>query len=133
MSLSMHEKAKTLEPKNPNKSTGVFGGKSSGILNWNDIAYPHWYKMYKRLIGNYLQAELVNMASNVKQFHALTENEQDAYLQIIGLLSTLDASQTRTALLLSHYATDPSVQSIMAFIAQQEAVHNESYSYVLSS
>ena len=31
------------------------------------------------------------------------------------------------------YATDPSVQSIMAVIAQQEAVHNESYSYVLSS
>src|SRR5699024_6867212 len=31
------------------------------------------------------------------------------------------------------YATDPSVQSIMAVIAQQEAGHNESYSYVLSS
>src|SRR5699024_11119674 len=59
--------------------------------------------------------------------------EQDAYLKIIGLLSTLDAPQTRTALLLSLYATDPSVQSIMAVIAQQEAVHNESYSYVLSS
>src|SRR5699024_9434712 len=49
------------------------------------------------------------------------------------LLSTLDAPQTRTALLISLYATDPSVQSIMAVIAQQEAVHNESYSYVLSS
>jgi len=133
MSLSMLEKAKTLEPKNPNKSTGVFGGKSSGILNWNDIAYPHWYKMYKRLIGNYWQADEVNMASDVKQFPELTENEQDAYLKIIGLLSTLDAPQTRTALLLSLYATDPSVQSIMAVIAQQEAVHNESYSYVLSS
>ena len=129
----MLEKAKTLEPKNPNKSTGVFGGKSSGILNWNDIAYPHWYKMYKRLIGNYWQADEVNMASDVKQFPELTENEQDAYLKIIGLLSTLDAPQTRTALLLSLYATDPSVQSIMAVIAQQEAVHNESYSYVLSS
>lgn len=133
MSLSMLEKAKTLEPKNPNKSTGVFGGKSSGILNWNDIAYPHWYKMYKRLLGNYWQADEVNMASDVKQFPELTENEQDAYLKTIGLLSTLDAPQTRTALLLSLYATDPSVQSIMAVIAQQEAVHNESYSYVLSS
>src|SRR5699024_3326398 len=124
---------KTLEPKNPNKSTGAIGGKSSGILNWNDIAYPHWYKMYKRIIGNYWQADEENMASDVKQFQELTENEQDAYLKIIGLLSTLDAPQTRTALLLSLYATDPSVQSIMAVIAQQEAVHNESYSYVLSS
>src|SRR5699024_5203088 len=126
-------KAKTLEPKNPNKSTGLFGGESSGILNWNNIAYPHWYKMYKKLNGNYWQADEVNMSSDIKQLRTLTDKEQDAYLKIIGLLSTLDAPQTRTALLLSLYATDPSVQSIMAVIAQQEAVHNESYSYVLSS
>ena len=127
------ERAKTLEPKFPNKSTRLFGGESSGILNWNDIAYPHWYKMYKRLVGNYWQADEISMASDVKQFPTLTEAEKDAYLKIIGLLSTLDAPQTRTALLFSLYATDPSVQSIMAVIAQQEAVHNESYSYVLSS
>ncbi|RFA34273.1 ribonucleotide-diphosphate reductase subunit beta [Virgibacillus dokdonensis] len=133
MAKIMLEKAKTLEPLNPNKSTGVFGGQSSGILNWNDIAYPHWYKMYKRLVGNYWQADEVNMQSDIKQFPSLTAEEQDAYLKIIGLLSTLDAPQTRTALLISLYATDPSVQSIMAVIAQQEAVHNESYSYVLSS
>src|SRR5699024_7112275 len=117
MPLSMLEEAHTLAPENPNKSTGLFRGKASGILNWNDIAYAHWYKMYKRLIGNYWQADEVNMASDVKQFPELTENEQDAYLKIIGLLSTLDAPQTRTALLLSLYATDPSVQSIMAVIA----------------
>src|SRR5690625_1442645 len=133
MSEALLERAKTLDPANPNKSTGLFGGKSSGILNWNDIAYPHWYKMYKRLIGNYWQADEVNMSADVRQFPTLTEAEQDAYLKIIGLLSTLDAPQTRTALLLSLYATDASVQSIMAVIAQQEAVHNESYSYVLSS
>lgn len=126
-------KAKTLEPRFPNKSTRLFGGESSGILNWNDIAYPHWYQLYKRLIGNYWQADEVSMASDVKQFNDLTEAEQDAYLKIIGLLSTLDAPQTRTALLFSLYATDSAVQSIMAVIAQQEAVHNESYSYVLSS
>lgn len=127
------KKAKTLNPKNPNKSTGIFGGESSGILNWNDIAYPHWYQMYKRLVGNYWQADEINMQSDLKQFPTLTAKEQDAYLKIIGLLSTLDAPQTRTALLLSLYATDPSAQSILAVIAQQEAVHNESYSYVLSS
>ena len=48
------EKVKTLDPDNPNRATALFGGKSSGILNWNDIAYPHWYKMYKRLLGKLL-------------------------------------------------------------------------------
>lgn len=133
MSVTLLKKAKTMEPRFPNKSTRIFGGESSGILNWNDIKYPHWYKIYKRLVGNYWQADEINMSSDVKQFEMLTEPERDAYLKIIGLLSTLDAPQTRTALLLSLYATDSSVQSIMAIIAQQEAVHNESYSYVLSS
>ncbi|RDW20431.1 ribonucleotide-diphosphate reductase subunit beta [Oceanobacillus chungangensis] len=133
MPRALLDKAKTLEPLFPNKSTALFGGKSSGILNWNDIAYPHWYKMYKRLVGNYWQADEINMSSDVKQFPSLSKAEQEAYLKIIGLLATLDAPQTRTALLISLYATDASVQSIMAVIAQQEAVHNESYSYVLSS
>ncbi|WP_256592505.1 ribonucleotide-diphosphate reductase subunit beta, partial [Pseudomonas sp. 2995-3] len=31
------------------------------------------------------------------------------------------------------YVTDPSFKAILAVIAQQEAVHNESYSYILSS
>src|SRR5699024_2906662 len=133
MAKALLEKARTLNPRNPNKSTRVSGSKPSGILKWNDIAYPHWYNMYKRLVGNYWEADEVDMTADVKQFPTLTEKEQDAYLKIIGLLSTLDGPQTRTALLISLYATDPSVQSIMAVIAQQEAVHNESYSYVLSS
>src|SRR5699024_4307496 len=133
MSHTLLERAKTLEQRNPNKSTGVFGGKSRGILNWNDIAYPHWYKMYKSHIGNYWQADEVDMTGDVREFKQLTEKEIEMYLIKIGLLSTLDAPQTRSALLISLYATDPSVQSIMAVIAQQEAVHNESYSYVLSS
>src|SRR5690625_1548872 len=101
------ERAKTLEPRFPNKSTGIFGGKSSGILNWNDIAYPHWYKMYKRLVGNYWQADEVNMASDVKQFPTLTEEEKDAYFKIIWLLSTLYAPQKRTVLLLTLLSNDP--------------------------
>ena len=133
MSQYLLEKVKTLDPINPNRATALFGGKSSGILNWNDIAYPHWYKTYKRLLANFWQSDEVNMSNDVKQFPMLSEREQETYLKVISLLATLDSSQTRTILLTSLYATDPSVQSILAVIAQQEAVHNESYSYILSS
>ncbi|NCU18351.1 ribonucleotide-diphosphate reductase subunit beta [Pallidibacillus pasinlerensis] len=133
MSQYLLEKVKTLDPINPNRATALFGGKSSGILNWNDIAYPHWYKTYKRLLANFWQSDEVNMSSDVKQFPMLSDKEQETYLKVISLLATLDSSQTRTILLTSLYATDPSVQSILAVIAQQEAVHNESYSYILSS
>src|SRR5690606_8864267 len=84
-------------------------------------------------LSNFWKSDEVNMSSDVKQFPLLSEKEQDTYLKIISLLATLDSSQTRTILLTSLYSTDPSVQSILAVIAQQEAVHNESYSYILSS
>ena len=38
-------RVKVLEPAHPNKSTAIFGGKASGILNWNDIAHPHFYTL----------------------------------------------------------------------------------------
>ena len=32
------KKIKLLNPEQPNKSTGILNGQSSGLLNWNDIA-----------------------------------------------------------------------------------------------
>lgn len=130
----MLQRVKILEPANPNKATAVFGGKASGILNWNDIKYPHFYETYTNLLASFWKADEVNMQDDIKQFPTLTEQEQKAYKYIVGSsLATLDAPQTRLALYLSLYASDPSVANIFAVIAQQEAEHNRSYSYELAS
>lgn len=126
-------KTKVLEPANPNKATKLFGGKSSGILNFNDLKYPHFFKLREDIRGLFWSASEVNMTGDAKQFETLTEREQDAFLKIIGLLATLDAPQTKIADLVRQYTTDPSVTSIMATISDQEGEHNHSYSYVLSS
>lgn len=127
------EKVAVLEPVNPNKSTSLFGGKASGILNWNDLAYPHFYQHREQIRALFWRASEVDMTQDAKQFGTLPENEQDAFLKIIGLLATLDGPQTDVASRISHYSTDPSVKSIMATIADQESEHNHSYAYVLSS
>lgn len=126
-------KVKVLDPSNPNKPTKLFGGKASGILNWNDIAYPHFYDHREQIRALFWQANEVDMSQDIKQFPTLTEKEQDAFLKIIGLLATLDGPQTVIAAKIADYATDPSVKSIMATIADQESEHNHSYAYVLSS
>ncbi|MCM3109866.1 ribonucleotide-diphosphate reductase subunit beta [Lederbergia lenta] len=127
------DKVKILEPINPNKSTALFGGKASGILNWNDIAYPHFYQHREQIRALFWRASEVDMTQDIKQFGTLTEKERSAFLKIIGLLATLDGPQTDAAARLSNYSTDPSVKSIMATIADQESEHNHSYAYVLSS
>lgn len=127
------KKSKILEPRNPNRSTALFDGKASGILNWNDIPYPHFYKLREMIRNQFWIADEVDMTYDTKQFSHLTKEEKTAYLKIIGLLASLDSSQTNMAFKISEYTTDPSVSAIMATIADQETEHNRSYAYILSS
>lgn len=127
------EKIKILNAANPNKATAIVGGDASGIVNWNDIRYPQFYDVYKKLLLNYWIADSISMTKDVQEWRKLNEKEQEAYLTIISLLSALDSVQTRFVLEAALSTSDPSVYAIFAVIAQQEAVHNQSYSYVLSS
>ena len=126
-------KIKLLNPEYPNKSTGIINGKSSGLLNWNDIAYPKMYDLYQTLLANFWKAQEINMQDDIKQWDSLSETEKDVFLRINTQLASLDSLQTPTMSQVMDYVTDSSFKAIFAVISQQEAVHNESYSYILSS
>ncbi|WP_106495945.1 ribonucleotide-diphosphate reductase subunit beta [Lentibacillus sp. Marseille-P4043] len=122
-----------LNPEFPNKSTGIINGESSGLLNWNDIAYPQMYDLYQALLSNFWKAQEINMQDDIKQWDLLSSTEQDVFLRINTQLAMLDSLQTPTMSQVMDYVTDSSFKAIFAVISQQEAVHNESYSYILSS
>ncbi|MDY0324229.1 MAG: ribonucleotide-diphosphate reductase subunit beta, partial [Candidatus Carbobacillus sp.] len=126
-------KIRLLSPGSPNRSTAIVGGEASGIVNWNDIRYPQFYDIYKILLKNFWIPDEIPMTKDVKEWDMLKSAEREAYLRTIGLLSNLDSVQTRFILEASLFVSDPSVHAILSIIAQQEAVHNQSYSYVLSS
>lgn len=64
---NMMQKVAIMEPANPVKSTGIINGLSSGILNWNDIAYPSFYRTYRELMSNFWIPQEVNMSQTVNQ------------------------------------------------------------------
>ncbi|MBA9086561.1 ribonucleoside-diphosphate reductase beta chain [Fontibacillus solani] len=117
----------------PNKSTRIIGGECSGILNWDDIRMPNMYKLYKVLLLNYWIADEIPMNKDAQQFPTLDAEEQRTFKINIGLLAVLDSMQTMFVGDVKRYFTDSSLEAISAIIAQQEVVHNQSYSYVLSS
>ncbi|CEG29717.1 ribonucleotide-diphosphate reductase subunit beta [Bacillus sp. B-jedd] len=127
------QKSKLLNHAEPNRSTGIILGKSSGLLNWNDIAYPQMYDLYQTLLSNFWKAQEINMQDDIKQWDSLSPVEQDIFLRVNTQLASLDSLQTPTMSQVMDYVTDSSFKAIFAVISQQEAVHNESYSYVLSS
>lgn len=117
----------------PNRSTKIINGKSSNVLNWDDVAFSWAYPKYKKMLANFWSPFEINMSQDIKQFPHLTPQEQDAFLKIIGLLALLDSIQTDYAGKVADYLTDSSLNALMIMLAQQEVIHNHSYSYVLSS
>ncbi|WP_227394848.1 ribonucleotide-diphosphate reductase subunit beta [Jeotgalibacillus aurantiacus] len=127
------QKSKLLNPDAPSRATKLINGEASGLLNWNDIAYPQMYELYQTLLANFWKAQEINMQDDIKQWDSLSGIEQDVFLRINTQLASLDSLQTPAMTGVMDYVTDPSFKAILAVVAQQEAVHNESYSYLLSS
>ncbi|WP_433742454.1 ribonucleotide-diphosphate reductase subunit beta [Falsibacillus pallidus] len=117
----------------PNASTAIVNGKSSNVLNWDDVRFSWAYPKYKRMLSNFWTPFEINMSKDITQFPQLTESEQETFLKIIGLLALLDSIQTDYAGKVADYLTDSSLNALMIILAQQEVIHNHSYSYVLSS
>ncbi|MCM3708466.1 MULTISPECIES: ribonucleotide-diphosphate reductase subunit beta [Cytobacillus] len=117
----------------PNKSTSIINGECSNILNWDDVRFSWAYPKYKKMLANFWTPFEINMSQDIKQFPTLTKSEQEAFLKIIGLLALLDSIQTDYAGKVADYITDSSLSALMIILAQQEVIHNHSYSYVLSS
>lgn len=133
MKHTILEKRKIVDADAPNRSTGIINGSSSNILNWDDVAFPWAYPRYKKMLGNFWTPFEINMAQDIKQYPSLTAEEKEAFLKIIGLLALLDSIQTDYAGKVADYVTDSSINALMIILAQQEVIHNHSYSYVLSS
>lgn len=127
------EKRKLMDKEAPNRSTGIVNGRSSNVLNWDDVQFSWAYPKYKKMLGNFWTPFEINMSNDIKQFDGLTEEEREAFLKILGLLALLDSIQTDFAGKVADYLTDSSLNALMIILAQQEVIHNHSYSYVLSS
>ncbi|WP_347548894.1 ribonucleotide-diphosphate reductase subunit beta [Pseudalkalibacillus hwajinpoensis] len=131
--MSTLQKRKLYDISAPNGSTGIINGESSNVLNWDDVRFNWAYPMYKNMLGNFWTPFEINMSSDVKQWESLSEEEQDTFKKIIGLLAFLDSIQTDYSSKVADYLTDSSLSALMQVLSFQEVVHNQSYSYVLSS
>lgn len=127
-------RVKLFDPTKQNRPNAIFNGESSGVLNWDDIQYPQFYSIYKSLLANFWTPFEINMTSDSKQYKSvLTDEEREAFRNIIGLLAILDSVQPKFFSGVENYLSDDSIRSSLIVAAQQEVVHNHSYSYILSS
>ncbi|WP_102336402.1 ribonucleotide-diphosphate reductase subunit beta [Salimicrobium jeotgali] len=127
------EKRTLVDYDAPNRSTGIINGKTSNVLNWDDTRFAWAYPMYKNMLQNFWIPDEINMSNDLKQWPELSDREQQSFKKIIGLLAFLDSIQTDYSGKIADYLTDSSLAALMQVLSFQEVVHNQSYSYILST
>ncbi|MEM5009417.1 ribonucleotide-diphosphate reductase subunit beta [Niallia taxi] len=127
------ERVPLLTPENPNKPSAVINGKSSGILNWNEVRNSLSFERYKELLGNFWTPFEINLGDDIKQYSFFSDKEKSVFRKINGLVAILDSVQPRLIAALGEFISDSAIQANFYLLCQQEVIHDHSYAYILSS
>lgn len=108
-------------------------GNATNLFNLNNVKYPWANKLYRAMMENFWIPEKVSLFDDKIAYKGLNESEQKAYDGILSFLVFLDSIQTNNLPNISEYITAPEVNLILAIQTYQEAVHSQSYAYIIES
>ena len=111
----------------------IIGGDTTNLNDFNNMKYTWVSDWYRQAMNNFWIPEEVNLASDVKEYPHLPVSEGNAYNKILSFLIFLDSVQTANLPNISEYITANEVNLCLAIQTYQEAVHSQSYSYMLDT
>lgn len=108
-------------------------GSTTNLNDFNNVKYPWTMDLYRTMMNNFWIPEEINMSTDVKQYRELDQHEKVAYDRVLSFLIFLDSVQTVNLPNLGDYITANEVNLNLTIQAFQEAVHSQSYGYILDS
>jgi ribonucleoside-diphosphate reductase beta chain len=111
----------------------MIGGNSTNLIELNNIKYQWAYKIYRTMMNNFWIPEEIPLSQDAKDYDHLKEAERRSYDKILSFLIFLDSLQTANLPNINEYITAPEVNLCLTVHAFQEAVHSQSYGYILDS
>lgn len=111
----------------------MIAGNVTNLFNLNNVKYQWANKLYRLMMENFWIPEKVSLFDDKRAYDELTPAEQNAYDGILSFLVFLDSIQTNNLPNISDYITAPEVNLILAIQTYQEAVHSQSYAYIIES
>lgn len=97
------------------------------------MKYPWVSIWYRQAMNNFWIPEEINLGTDIKDYKQLAGPERQAYDKILSFLIFLDSIQTANLPNISEYITANEVNLCLSIQAFQEAVHSQSYSYMLDT
>ncbi|MFV0625867.1 MAG: ribonucleotide-diphosphate reductase subunit beta [Alphaproteobacteria bacterium] len=108
-------------------------GNVTNLFNLNNVKYTWANKMYRLMMENFWIPEKVSLFDDKRAYNELTPAEQNAYDGILSFLVFLDSIQTNNLPNINDYITAPEVNLILSIQTYQEAIHSQSYAYIIES
>ncbi|MBQ9238331.1 MAG: ribonucleotide-diphosphate reductase subunit beta [Treponema sp.] len=123
---------------NPNgdidlKKRSMIGGNTTNLNDFNNIKYTWTSDWYRQAMNNFWIPEEINLSQDVKDYPHLSKAERTAYDKVLSFLVFLDSLQTANLPNVGEYITANEVNLCITIQTFQEAIHSQSYSYMLDT
>lgn len=111
----------------------VINGNTTNLNDFNNMKYTWVSDWYRQAMNNFWIPEEINLAQDKKDYPMLKKEEKTAYDKILSFLIFLDSIQTANLPNITEYVSANEINLCLTIQAFQEAVHSQSYGYMLDS
>lgn len=111
----------------------MINGNTTNLNDFNNMKYSWASDWYRQGMNNFWIPEEINLSQDLKDYNNLTDEERTAYDKILSFLIFLDSIQTANLGNINNFITASEVNLCLTIQAFQEAVHSQSYSYMLDT
>ena len=111
----------------------MINGNTTNLNDFNNMKYTWVSGWYRQAMNNFWVPEEINLGTDVKDYPLLTVGERRAYDKILSFLVFLDSIQTANLPAIGEYITANEINLCLSIQIFQEAVHSQSYSYMLDT
>lgn len=111
----------------------MINGNTTNLNDFNNMKYTWVSDWYRQAMNNFWIPEEVNLSQDLKDYKKLSIEERTAYDKILSFLIFLDSIQTANLGNINNYITASEINLCLTIQAFQEAVHSQSYSYMLDT
>lgn len=111
----------------------MIGGNTTNLNDFNNIKYSWVSDWYRQAMNNFWIPEEINMNTDIQDYRVLDKYEKEAYDKVLSFLIFLDSVQTANLPNVAQYVTANEVNLCLTIQAFQEAIHSQSYGYMLDT
>ena len=111
----------------------MINGNTTNLNDFNNMKYNWVSDWYRQAMNNFWIPEEINLQQDVKDYRKLSPQTKEAYDKTLSFLIFLDSIQTANLPNVGEYITANEINLCLTIQAFQEAVHSQSYSYMLDS